>query len=510
MRNLRSLRVRLLAVTLGLVAVGLLIAGVVTYTSLRSFLYDRIDRQLTTAVSPAANEVVIRQNAPDFGPRPGRGQRLRDLPRGTVIGVYDRGGDRLVNQLDPDPPLPVRVASGFFDGEIAGRGRYRFYAALPGEDADADGATDFFSSPENRLLIGIPTGDVSDTLGRLVIVELLVGLAVLGAIGGLGMWLVRLGLAPLSEIERTAGAIAAGDLSRRIDETDPDTEVGRLGGALNVMLGRIEESFAEREASERRLRQFVADASHELQTPLTSVRGYAELFRRGAAERPEDLANAMTRIEAESQRMGVLVDDLLMLARLDQGRPIAREPVDLVQVARDLVGDARVVDPDRLVDLVATDPVRITGDEPRLRQVVANLLSNARTHTPSGTRITVTVRRDNAHAVIEVADNGPGMTADHAARVFERFFRVDPSRARASGGSGLGLSIVAAIARAHGGSVDVATVPGEGATFRVTLPIHPIDAAEAPSQATGSSDVVPSRVVQDSTRHHDLLNERGR
>jgi two-component system OmpR family sensor kinase len=237
------------------------------------------------------------------------------------------------------------------------------------------------------------------------------------------------------------------------------------------MLGTIEASFAEREESERRLRQFVADASHELQTPLTSVRGYAELFRRGAADRPEDLGNAMRRIEAESERMGMLVDDLLLLAHLDQKRPMARGEVDLRAITHDLVGDAQVVDPGRPLTFVAPEPVVIDGDEQRLKQVVANLLSNARTHTPPGTPVTVGVRREGDEAIIEVADRGPGMTAEQAARVFERFFRADPSRARASGGSGLGLSIVSAIAEAHGGRVEIATSPGDGATFRVRLPV---------------------------------------
>jgi two-component system OmpR family sensor kinase len=236
------------------------------------------------------------------------------------------------------------------------------------------------------------------------------------------------------------------------------------------MLGTIEAAFAERQESERRLRQFVADASHELQTPLTSVRGYAELFRRGAADRPEDLRNAMRRIEAESERMGVLVDDLLLLAHLDQKRPMARGRVDLRAITHDLVGDARVVDPDRPLTLDAPEPVVIDGDEQRLKQVIANLLSNARTHTPPGTPVTVRVRRDGGDALIEIADRGPGMTSDRAARVFERFFRADPSRARVSGGSGLGLSIVSAIAEAHGGRVEVETAPGDGATFRVRLP----------------------------------------
>ncbi len=238
------------------------------------------------------------------------------------------------------------------------------------------------------------------------------------------------------------------------------------------MLTRIEESFAERRETERRLRQFVADASHELQTPLTSVRGYAELFRRGAAQRPDDLATAMGRIEAEATRMGVLVDDLLLLARLDQGRPMDAAPVDLTALVGDLVADARAVEPDRPIALEAGAPVTVHGDDLRLRQVVGNLLSNARAHTPPGTPVTVRTLVRNGEAVVEVADRGPGLPSEHAARVFERFFRADPSRARASGGSGLGLSIVSSIAEAHGGRAEVESAPGEGALFRVVLPLE--------------------------------------
>jgi two-component system OmpR family sensor kinase len=460
-----SLRTRLLAVTLALVTVGLAIAGVVTYTSLRSFLLDRVDDQLRSAVIPS-EQLVDDGDFSGFGP-PRRGGFGPDLPQGSVVGLYTSDGTNLIRQLPTDVVLPTEVGTGFFNGDIPGKGAYRFVAGN-GIDTNGDGRARVFSG---RLLVGVPLSDVNDTLGRLLLIELLVGVVVLGAVGGAGFWLVRVGMRPLEDIEHTAGAIAAGDLSRRIDDEDPNTEVGRLGGALNTMLGTIEAAFAERKESERRLRQFVADASHELQTPLTSVRGYAELFRRGAADRPDDLSTAMRRIEAESERMGVLVDDLLLLAHLDQNRPMARGRVDLRAITHDLVGDTRVVDPGRPLTFVAPEPVVIDGDEQRLKQVVANLLSNARTHTPPGTPVTVRVRREADEAIIEVEDRGPGMTPEHAARVFERFFRADPSRARASGGSGLGLSIVSAIAEAHGGRVEVATNPGDGATFRVRLPM---------------------------------------
>jgi two-component system OmpR family sensor kinase len=283
---------------------------------------------------------------------------------------------------------------------------------------------------------------------------------------------VRIGLRPLERIGETAGAIAAGDLSRRVEPADTKTEVGRLGLALNAMLARIEEAFEVRRASEERLRRFAADASHELRTPLTSVRGYAELFRRGAADDPEALANAMRRIEEESARMGDLVDELALLARLDQGRPLDRDPVDLVEVAAAAVDAARVADPARRIELGSDGPVVVTGDRARLRQVADNLLSNARVHTPHGSPVRVLVRVEGDEAVLAVEDEGPGIPSEDAERVFERFYRADPSRSRKSGGTGLGLSIVAAVAQAHGGVARVEAATGGGARFELRVPLR--------------------------------------
>jgi two-component system OmpR family sensor kinase len=265
-------------------------------------------------------------------------------------------------------------------------------------------------------------------------------------------------------------------MSRRVERIDERTEIGALGQALNKMLTRIESAFAERKASEDRLRRFVADASHELRTPLTSIRGYAELFRRGAADRPEDLATAMRRIEQESARMGVLVEDLLLLARLDQGRPLDRSPVDLSRLAADAVADARAVSPDSEIVLSNGSPVMVLGDELRLRQVAANLLSNADVHTPPGTVVKVTVDADGDRARLVVSDDGPGLPPGMSDSVFERFFRVDKARSRTTGGgAGLGLSIVAAVAEAHGGTVRLENgreTGGNGATFVVELPLY--------------------------------------
>jgi two-component system OmpR family sensor kinase len=306
----------------------------------------------------------------------------------------------------------------------------------------------------------------------LLLIELLVTAAVVAAVAALGLWVIRLGLRPLDAIEATARAIADGDLTRRVERAEERTEVGRLGLALNAMLGQIESAFRAQEASERKLRRFVADASHELRTPLAAVRAYAELFSRGAAERPDDLARSMSGITRESERMSVLVDDLLLLARLDEGRPLEREPVELESVIAEAVETARTVEPDRPI-AVALHPAVVTGDRDRLRQIVDNLLANVRAHTPAGTPVRVTLETTDGHATISVADDGPGMTAEEATHVFERFYRADPSRARTSGGAGLGLAIVAAVAEAHGGAACAASEPGEGATLWIELPLAP-------------------------------------
>jgi two-component system OmpR family sensor kinase len=274
----------------------------------------------------------------------------------------------------------------------------------------------------------------------------------------------------LREIEKTARAIASGDLSQRVERAEERTEVGRLGLALNAMLSQIETAFKAREASERKLRRFVADASHELRTPLSAVRAYAELFTRGADQRPDDLARAMTGITRESERMSLLVQDLLLLARLDEGRPLEREPVQLDDVVTEAVDTARMLEPDRGIEL-QTEQAVVLGDRDRLRQIVDNLLSNVRAHTPPATSVHVSVGRENGNAFIEVRDDGPGLSVAHLERVFERFYRADQSRARASGGVGLGLSIVAAVAEAHGGSVTAWSERAGGATFRITLPL---------------------------------------
>jgi two-component system OmpR family sensor kinase len=356
-------------------------------------------------------------------------------------------------------------------------------------------------------LVALPLDDVRETTARLVLLELAVGVTVLVVLAGVGYAAVRSSLRPLAEVETTAAAIAAGDLSRRVPDRDPRTEVGRLGRALNGMLGQIEGAFRARtasesqaRASEERMRRFVADASHELRTPLTSIRGFAELYRQGAVSDPAEVGRVLRRVEDEAARMGLLVDDLLLLARLDQQRPLERTPVDLLELAQDAVTDARAVAQDREITLRVTGgrPPVVLGDEARLRQVTGNLLTNAVTHTPPGTAVGVTVgtmvEGGVQSAVLDVADSGPGLPAEQAARVFERFYRADAARTRASGGTGLGLSIVAALVAAHGGTVSVDTAPGRGAVFRVRLPLAdgtPAPAARVPAGQPAAAPAPP-------------------
>jgi two-component system, OmpR family, sensor kinase len=465
-----SLRGRLVVGVLVLAFVGLAAADIATYTSLRSFLVQRVDTTLES------NHQSFEGRGRGFGGGPGGPSdefvqwRARD--RTTVTSTHSIGS--FADDDAPQPRLPATISMDgaktsdggqdlvrfFTVGATEGSDRFRVRAAVEGRDS-------------NTLLItALSLHDVDGTSHRLLTIELLVTAGVLLALAVGGFYVVRLGLRPLREIETTAGAIAAGDLSRRVERADDRTEVGRLGLALNAMLAQIETAFAAREASERKLRRFVADASHELRTPLAAVRAYAELFRRGADRRPDDLERAMTGITRESERMSLLVQDLLLLARLDEGRPLLHEPVRLDEVVGEAVDAARIVEPDRPIELDAQEVV-VLGDRDRLRQIVDNLLGNVRAHTPRAAAVHVNVGRDDGDAVIEVADSGPGLTDTDAERVFERFYRADKSRTRASGGVGLGLSIVAAVADAHGGRVAAVKREGGGATFRIAIPAVP-------------------------------------
>ncbi len=471
-----SLRARLLITSVVLVAAGLLVANVATYRLLSNFLLHRVDDQLVAAQAPVLDALR-------FGDDIQVHQTPFVVPPGTYAEVRDGSADPLVWKFFGYDGIPVRRPD--FPRNLPGsmwsstEGPTFFTTTSGGGGDQTYRAVAFPLSPgPGTLIVAVPLTDVSATLDRLLGVELVVSLVALLLVAGLALWLVKLGLRPLEGMAATAGAIAAGDLSRRVEPATEQTEVGRLGLALNAMLAQIEAAFEERRASENRLRRFVADASHELRTPLTSIRGYSELFRRGADSRPEDLAKSMQRIEAEAARMGVLVDDLLLLARLDQGRPLEREPLDLGRTVEEAVESARAVEPDRPIDLELHGPTSVLGDEGRLRQAVDNLLDNVRVHTPAGSRVRVRVEPDDGAVLLTVADEGPGLPSEVAARAFERFFRGDPSRSRSKGGAGLGLSIVAAIVEAHGGTVTVRSDDGTGSTFEVRLP-----AALEPAQA---------------------------
>jgi two-component system OmpR family sensor kinase len=459
-----SLRARLLLAVVALAAIGLVAAGVATYSTLSSYLVDRTDTTLDQTAE------TLRRPGPGGGIRsapPGTFVQVRSLDGDTVVATFS--GERLPGASVPAPELPATVEPPAQSGtEEAVR-----YFTVEGANGGAEYRVRASVAPDDRAMLLVATSlrDVNSTLHRLLAIELVVTALVLAATFGLGLWLVRLGLRPLDAIGETASAIAAGDLSRRVERAEERTEVGRLGLALNAMLGRIESSFKAQEASERKLRRFVADASHELRTPLSAVRAYAELYDRGAAERPDDLERSMRGISRESERMSLLVDDLLLLARLDDGRPLERDAVRLDEVVGEAVETAQTVDPDRPIELRAESAVVVTGDRDRLRQIVDNLLANVRAHTPAGTTASVSVTQRNGSAEIAVADSGPGLDEEHLEHVFERFYRADPSRARTSGGVGLGLAIVAAVAVAHGGTVSASSQPGRGTTFSITLPL---------------------------------------
>ncbi|HTZ07458.1 MAG TPA: HAMP domain-containing sensor histidine kinase, partial [Acidimicrobiales bacterium] len=469
-----TLRLRLLLVLVGIVAAGLLLADTAIYVSLRSYLYDQVDTELQQDAGPIAAQLTSPLDRPFRFGAPGQAYGPPDL----WVALRDPSGDTQDPQSYPlaPPQLPLRLpGSG-----SASQSAVYFTARSAGSDPVTYRvfAQTIQLSEYSTIVLAIPLDDLNHTLGELLLIEGLVSAGVLVGLGALAWWIVRHNLRPLDQMTATAGAIAGGDLSRRIDidEADEHTEVGQLGAALNTMLTGIEEAFAARAASEERLRLFLADASHELRTPLTSIRGYAELFDRGARDRPEDLATSMRHIREEANRMSVLVDELLLLARLDRRRPLAMEELDLDDIVTLAVDAARVSSPDRRFALASAGPLAVTGDALRLRQVVDNLLANAVQHTPPGSPVAVRLGAAGGWVHLEVEDRGPGVPAEEQARIFEPFHRSDPTRARATGGAGLGLTIVSAIAHAHGGEVGVVSpAPGAGpdhpgSVFWVRLP----------------------------------------
>jgi len=491
-----TLRSRLVVVVGALAATGLIFANIAGLVLIRSYLSDRIDDQLTGMARPFAQA-----NRPDnpAAVNPYRG-RITRLGADQVVYFYEPDGSLDADRSstgDPSRPAPASYAVAL--NQAAGHRPFTVTAA------DGSAHWRMLATPAGATgavaVLGTSLAEVENTADRLLLIDVGVTVLVLVLLGALAAFVVRLGLRPLTEMERLAADISAGNLSGRVAQTDAHTEPGRLGSALNLMLERIEAEVSARTASEQRLRQFVADASHELRTPLTSIRGFAELYRRGGAPPGPQLDETMSRIEGEAGRMGVLVEDLLLLARLDRQRPPAVRPVDLLEIAADTIRDAHARVPDRAVrlsglreDADTFEPATVLGDEHGLRQVATNLVANALQHTPAGARVTVRVGRLTSLpgggtavrsgpvtaaagvplAVLEVSDDGPGVPALHAGRVFERLYRADSSRTRGKGGgSGLGLSIVAAIVHGHGGWVELDDTAGGGATFRVVLPSTP-------------------------------------
>jgi two-component system, OmpR family, sensor kinase len=489
-----SIRTRLVTAIALLLIATFVVFGVALVRSVRDTLVDQVDEQILQTAARTEYDLSRRTRRPETeGLNPLGGVERSEFPDASLgsgehdevspassFDVYERpvaqfvyasDGRMLVGRPsgyadDPNPaPLLPAIPSRELDAVI---GRI---VTVRSESRDIAYRVLVEREPSGTLVVtAVPLDDVQAALRRVVRILLWFGVATLLGVTGAIWWIIRRELRPVDQMVATATGIAAGDLTRRVPDADPHTELGKLGTALNDMLGKIEQSVAARIASEQRLRRFVSDASHELRNPLTSVLGYAELYRQGALRTPESVGNAMGRIEAEGGRMARLVDDLLMLARLDEDQWLEMAQVDLAAIAREAVDDFRVVVPDRPVDLVAPDEAIVTGDAQRLRQVIDNLLSNARIHTPEGTAVRVRVSREGGEYALRVSDVGPGLSPEQREHVFDRFWRADPARARTRGGSGLGLAIVASIAEAHAGRATVDSTPGQGATFTVHLP----------------------------------------
>ena len=496
-----SLRVRLL-LALGFIAlVALVLADVATYSALKSFLFTQADQNLTQSVHRGLPFSVDRLTGDVTCFRPGGGDYGLGGNRGpggptaaATPGVVPNAIDFEFAQVRTSsgtvvsglscpayvdghaytPQLPTSIsglsvqpdgsrATFFTTGSVQGGG--------PAFRVRASNGTNAIELPGDDLLVlATPIGQTTNTLNTLFTVELIVtaGALIVALLGG--WWLVRLGLRPLADVERTAASIADGNLDQRVPGANSKTEVGRLAWVLNVMLARLEVAFGARLASEARLKEFVADASHELRTPIAAVSAYAELFERGAAQNPDDLSRVLSGIRTETVRMNRLVNDLLTLARLDEHAPPHVVPIELVGLVAEAVRTAAIVAPEWHTDFSASEPVEVNADPLQLRQVLDNLLANIRSHTPEGTKTIVRVEKIDGSAQIVVTDNGPGMDPGDAERIFERFYRADPARARTHGGTGLGLSIVSAIVGAHGGTVSASSAPGQGLSVTLRLP----------------------------------------
>jgi two-component system OmpR family sensor kinase len=481
-----TLRLRLVLALVTLVAAGLAVFGVATYTLYSHSQHQRLDDQIRTST-----QLVERRLEGENGPGPGANVPPVNIAGGTFAELLNSTG-AVINEFNesngsakPDLPSPLpsatRTPKMFTVGSTTGSGDFRvLMATVPAPFGGGNGGNGpggfggdgglSRSVADNTLVIAAPLTDVTNALHRLVMDEA-GGAIILLLLLSAGSWLIlRRGLRPLELMAGTASSITAGDLSQRVSPSGGASEVGQLGLALNTMLDDIEGAFQEREATEQRLRQFLADASHELRTPLTSIQGFAELFRVSGNDAKVDLPTILRRIEQESARMKVLVEDLLLLARLDQTRAAERAPVDLAVLAADACSDAVATAPDRPVTLDAPEPVVVAGDQAHLRQAIANLVTNAVAHTPTGTAIDVSAGLVNGSAVVAVRDHGRGLDQEGLAHVFDRFWRAD--RARVGTGAGLGLAIVASIATEHGGSASATNAAGGGARFTISLPVN--------------------------------------
>jgi len=480
-----SLRSRLLLAIMLVAALGIGASDFAANTELKSFLVNQVDTQLKGVAMGSINRLARagidpnseEQNNTEDPNSPFRVVRpLRGVPTATAVTLLDAQGN-IVGQLGGDitsTTTPTTFAGMTINQVNATKGKPFTVAATKNNPATRAIAL-ALPTGVGSFIVSVSLDSVNRTLQELGWLFLFISLIVLLLIGLISRYVIQISLKPLRDVEGTAAAIAAGDLSARLPASKPNTEVGRLSHSLNTMLGRIEDSFNAKANSETKLRRFVADASHELRTPLTAIRGFAELHRQGAVEGVEKTKELIGRIEKESIRMGSLVEDLLFLARSDEARPLIKEPVDINNLIEESVASARAAGPNHPITINMggeSDEIFVLGDNKRIHQAVANLLANARTHTPAGTPIVVSAHVGDTETTISVADSGPGLPVEDQPRIFERFFRSDPSRARSAGeGSGLGLSIVDAIMKAHGGSVSVASEPGNGATFTLHFPI---------------------------------------
>ena len=469
--SLWSLRNRLILAAVFLASLAIIASDFAANTALRSYLISQVDNQLFSISSGSLERLDRAGIAPQSEFEESRSpfrvlQPIRGVPTSTSLTLLDREGN-LIGQVGGELAGQNFGVTGLKVSQVEKYENKPFTIEGEGRNPDVRALALVLPTGMGSVIAANSLEEVDKTLSQLRFLFFFLGLIAIFLTALVSRWIIAISLRPLDKVEETAEAIAAGDLSARLPAAKPDTEVGRLTTSLNMMLSRIEQSFSVRVESENKLRRFVADASHELRTPLTAIRGFAELHRQGAVSGEEKTKELISRIEGESIRMSSLVEDLLLLARLDQARELDFEPVDLNTLIGEVVASAKAAGPDHPIELdLPPAELFVLGDSRRIHQVVANLLANARTHTPLGTKINVTARQTLAEVIIEVADNGPGLSKSDQERIFERFFRADPARVRNSGeGSGLGLSIVDAVMKAHGGYVSVKSELDKGATF---------------------------------------------